>query len=257
MNDPEYDIHPLDRDYSEPVPVRGRKELTSDEQLRRIGVVVFLVGFALVLFAAIMLGIFRGAGWIESFGSSMHRFAMIAILLGGIMIIVSYRLSAIRTRTQMGVAKVRRKRRRDALGLFGMLFIYNVLFLVLMVAIAGLSGFARASPGLFLVYNAVFNVATALMVTMIVWHRGLLRAFAIGALVGLIMNGFAFLFAMNASYGYNNPNSMFLARVLVIQICGLVSAGYVALVQPDRSGESESKGRLDPSSGSSQPEPPR
>ena len=96
MDDPEYDVHPLDRDYSEPEEVAKKpKELTSEEQLRRFGVAVFGTGFGILLIVALVLGSVQRSGWVESFGSTMHRFGMVLILVGGILIIVSYRLNQV------------------------------------------------------------------------------------------------------------------------------------------------------------------
>jgi hypothetical protein len=89
MDDDDYEIHPLDRDYSVPSqPARKRRADLS--KLHRIGFSTFAAGFATVVLAAIILGAFPGGGWFETIGSFIHRLAMYFILIGGVLILVAY-----------------------------------------------------------------------------------------------------------------------------------------------------------------------
>ncbi len=242
MNDPEYDIHPLDRDYSTPAPESKPRELAPDERLRRFGVIVFGVAFALVFLSAITLGSVSGPGWLESFGSTMYRFATIGILVGGIMILVSYRLSMIKKGTNL---ISRKGARRAAMGTFGLLVVCNVVFFVLLLALSGLSSASRSSDGLLLTYNAVLTIGCGLMVTMIVWHRGIVRAYAIGVLVGMLFNGLGLMFIFNTGFRSGGSGMMVPGRLATIQICGLICAGYVGLVFPSPTSDaSNQRGEL-------------
>ncbi len=96
MDDPDYEVHPLDRDYSE-VESASRPMLKMPEgNIHRAGILVFLTGFVTLLVTAVLLGIFRGSGPLETFGSYAHRFAMLMILLGGILILVGLRIRSLK-----------------------------------------------------------------------------------------------------------------------------------------------------------------
>ena len=86
----DYDIHPLDRDYSQPVDTT-RRQKGSGWTLRRLGQLVFASGCLSLLPAAAIATSFPST-WLESFGSSVHRLGMIAILVGGLIIVTSYRV---------------------------------------------------------------------------------------------------------------------------------------------------------------------
>ena len=89
MDDDDYEVHPLDRDYSVPSqPARKRRSDLS--KLHRIGFSTFSAGFVTVVLAAIALGTFPDVGWLETIGSFMHRLAMYLILIGGVLILVAY-----------------------------------------------------------------------------------------------------------------------------------------------------------------------
>lgn len=90
MNSDEYEVHPLDKDYSVPQPPPRKIALTGEMKLRRGGVGIFGFGFLLTFLAAIMITNFP-ATWMERLGSEVHRMGMIGILIGGIVIVASYR----------------------------------------------------------------------------------------------------------------------------------------------------------------------
>jgi hypothetical protein len=228
MQEPEYDIHPLDRDYSSPQPEPKARELSPEERLRRIGVIVFGVGFSLVLLTAILLGAFRGSGWIESFGSVTHRFAMLAILLGGILILVSYRLPSLIQGTQWAP----RHRYRQSFGRFGLLLVANVVVFVLLYILMQSAGQSRSSLSLYLAFSGTLTTLSALLVTMVIWHRGMLRAYAVGALIAMATNGIVLPLILNPRFPTRGQNESMIGRLLTIPISGLVCAGYVSLMFP-------------------------
>jgi hypothetical protein len=89
MDDDDYEIHPLDRDYSLPSPP-AKKRLANLSRLHRIGFATFAAGFVTVVLAAIVLGAFPGGGRFETIGSFMHRLAMYFILIGGVCVLAAY-----------------------------------------------------------------------------------------------------------------------------------------------------------------------
>jgi len=90
VTDDFYDIHPLDRDYSQPI-VRPARKLSQEQKLQRFGLATFIVGFLLVVAAAILTNSFPKVMWIESLSSGIHRLAMLTILAGGVILLVSFR----------------------------------------------------------------------------------------------------------------------------------------------------------------------
>ena len=119
MDDDDYEIHPLDRDYSVPSqPARKRRSDLS--KLHRIGFSTFAAGFVTVVLAAIALGAFPGGGWFETIGSFMHRLAMYFILIGGVLILVAYsaprRAAAAKKRERLELERRKLERREPSTG---------------------------------------------------------------------------------------------------------------------------------------------
>ncbi len=84
------DVHALDKDYSAATKRRQRTE-SGPWTLRWVGIIGFAAGCVSLLPAAALATSFP-ATWLESLGSAIHRLGMIAILVGGILIIFSIRL---------------------------------------------------------------------------------------------------------------------------------------------------------------------
>ena len=238
-SDPEYDIHPLDRDYSEPPPAERKRELSSQERIRRFGVIIFAGGLAVVVLAAIALGVFRGSGPIEGFGSAMHRFGMIAILVGGVMIVTSYRLSAL----SAGLSG-KGTGFRVSLGSFALLVLINAIAYALLAGLSTLRSVNGSPIFLAMLYQALITCVCGLLVTMIVWHRGMLRAYAIGALIALVVNIFGFQMVLSMGMPSRAYSQFYLGSLASIPITGLFCAGYVTLLFPTekKSDEPENTG---------------
>ena len=227
MNDPEYDIHPLDRDYSMPQPKQQRRELSPNERMRRFGIIVFAGGLGVVMMAAIALGIFRGTGWIEGFGSAMHRFGMIAILVGGVTIVASYRVQSLRQGVRLSGDGKRR-----SWNSFGLLLVCNVIAYLLLAGLLSLRDLYGSPVFLAIFYQLLITVTCGLLVTMVVWHRGMLQAYAIGALIAMFANIFGLPFFFNLGMGRSNSSALYLGILASVPITGLVCAAYASLIIP-------------------------
>ena len=90
MPDDEYEIHPLDRDYSAPYKLPKRKRFAHLSKIHRAGLAAFGAGFFTLVISAIALGNVPQGGWLQSIGSFLHRLAMYAILGGGVLILLAY-----------------------------------------------------------------------------------------------------------------------------------------------------------------------
>jgi hypothetical protein len=227
MDDNEYEIHPLDRDYSSPPPVtRRNSQILYHVQLRRFGLVGLATGFATVVLAGILLTSFRGAGTIESIGSVLHRFGMILILIGGVVFIVAYRVPHMQGKLRLPDGSFRWSLRQSYLAL---LFWNIVGFCAVTIAIYLSPSISSPEVYVFFV-NGTMTIACALMVTVVVWHRGFIRAYAVGSLVALVFNGFSALFMLGRYWQFNGP-SLLLVSLATILISGLVCGGYVCLLE--------------------------
>jgi len=220
------ETHPLDRDYSMPVQPRLPTAVAYYPKLRRVGVITFVAGFVTVFLAAIVLGSFRGSGSIETVGSSIHRFAMFIVLIGGCLIILAYRLPHLEAITRA----TRRKSGMNNGPRFLSLVFLNIVGFFAIVLAAYLYRWID-SPVLHYLVNGSLTITCALMVTIAVWHRGFIRAYAIGVLVALLMNSFSSLIFLTGGYWMRDHVLMLLVNLVTIQISGLTCAGYVCLME--------------------------
>ena len=96
MDDPEYDIHPLDRDYSDDLLPKSKRrsiikrKLPFNERSRLGGVIIFLVGVGVMVASAIVLVNSKGASSFESFANLMHQLGMWIMLIGAIVVMAAY-----------------------------------------------------------------------------------------------------------------------------------------------------------------------
>ena len=96
MDEEEYEIHPLDRDYSEPTPARRRSKIATSVDyhrgIRAAGVMIFAAGFFAVFVTAVFQNQASGNVSAERFATMLHRLAMVIILVGGVTVFAAYRL---------------------------------------------------------------------------------------------------------------------------------------------------------------------
>ena len=98
MDEEEYEIHPLDRDYSEPTPARSRSKIATSVDyhrgIRSAGVMIFAAGFVAVFLTAAFQNQASDDVSTERLASNLHRFAMVIILIGGVTVFAAYRWPA-------------------------------------------------------------------------------------------------------------------------------------------------------------------
>ncbi len=232
MTEEEYEIHPLDRDYSQPTSVPKAKPLDLPSRIRRTGIAVFAAGFLLLLAAAIVLSNVRG-GPLETIGSYAHQFSMLMILAGGIVIVLSYRWNQIMRYTPR--EKSMRQWRRTKW--FTTLVFWNVVALAVLGIVIHLSRFAISSAWTSWIFQMTLTILCAMMVTTVVVNRGLLRAYAIGVAVALIMHGYT---SMMMLYGFMPRRGQFgggqlpwtymIASAAVVVVSGLACALYACIL---------------------------
>lgn len=222
--DDESEIHPLDRDYSKPVDLPPEQS-GYDPKIRLMGFAGIVAGFVTILISAIMVGAGRGSTALESFGSTLHRFGMILILVGAVLVIVAYRIMQLKQAKSLigGNVKLRR-------GSFGILVVVNIVAFLVYTLLIYLSQELGSGTTSYLLFNGVLTLTFAMLLTVAVQHKGFIRAFAVGTLSALVINSFFMLAGRGAIYGLDY--TLFLiGQTLLIQVTGLICAGYVYILE--------------------------
>ena len=229
MDEPE--IHPLDRDYSDDAAAPTKSPISSSidyhDRLRRFGVIVFALGFVGLFVAAVFLSNAKGNTSAESLASVLHQLAMVVILFGGVMVFVAYRWPQISQLMNPSAVDMKRRVRRPFLNLA----IGNVVVYVLIVGATSLVSNPPSYGFVPTLVGGSLTAAVGLFITMIVWHRGMLRGYAIGALAALTVNGFSLMMMMANGFWGGNSTVVVSGHLAVILISGLISGGYVALIE--------------------------
>lgn len=230
MHDPQSEIHPLDRDYSTPVESSRGESDSSHPLLLRRGVFVFIASFITVLLSSIALGNWPSGGWVESVGSVVHRLAMFSVLIGAGMILAAYRLpAAIPTHSESNHGKragVKRGLRT--------LIVANVAVYIAVIMLFYLATTLSSGTLNYLLLIWTLTLICSLMVVMIVWHQGFLRAYAIGVLIALLISVVTSVFGFNFGM-WGSRGELFVAIHLgTVLVSGLVCAAYVAMLEASR-----------------------
>lgn len=114
-----------------------------------------------------------------------------------------------------------------------MLVMGNALAFLAILLVVHWCRFIASQTLVMLIYN-VMTIACALLVTIAVWHEGMIRAYAIGVLVALMLNNFMSYISLAGGYfrlGLDDLSPL-VANLVTIQLSGLTCAGYVCLVKP-------------------------
>ena len=237
MNEPEYEVHPLDRDYSDAASAQVAKPTQYDPKIRRTGFIVFLAGWVLIFVAAILLSNFRISS-VETLGSLMHRGGMFTVLIGGLVMVAAYRIPAIRrkldaVRTSNSDKTVASKL-NVASGGYGLLIIANAVLYIVVVGGGWLVVSGAATMTTFVTYFCVMMALTSMLIVMLSWHTGFLRAYAIGALVS---GSCVLIFTLWVADSWFYRDADYLPAIFfaAILINGLLCAGYVVLLERFRS----------------------
>lgn len=226
------EIHPLDRDYSAIDQAAPRVPLTNEQKFRRLALYVFASGFVLAFIAAIALGINPGGGSVETFFSMVQRAGMFAILAGGCLLLVSYRTAAIKTRQRNSKGKKAALRTVT----WKTLFLWNIAAFVIIAVLMNMIYWTAGSFLGYFLFNGLFTLLFAIMVTASIWHRGMVRAYAIGVLASLFISLFSSMFLMNLpGLRMRGGSSMIpFAVIATVQLSGLACAGYVSILESYR-----------------------
>lgn len=232
MNEPEYDVHPLDRDYSEPEAKPKRWPGMPDSPLHRAGVIIFSIGFVSLLVTAAILGVFRNSGWVETFGSYVHRFAMVMILVGGLLILIGIRVKSLPIRRALRRPKGIAATLAAGHGL-GLLLLINVAGFLMVQGLLQVVRVSFSPQAVGFAYSTLMMVLTALMALAALIHRGIVRGYAVGFCIPVLMG----TFSISAAFGYwstRSPAIAIMQQLILVQVIGMVCATYAAFFdRPD------------------------
>ena len=192
--------------------------------------IVFAAGFIAVLLGGILVSNYPGNSWGETIGSFVHRSGMIGILLGAVLIILAYRWEQLTAVTRAADVSGRAR----GINAYLALVVWNVVGFAAFSLGFYLLQLTRAMSVMFLAINAGVTIICAFMITLIVWHRGFVRAYAIGVLAATVLNSFSALMGFNGMYWGNDGSFFFWAQIATVLICGLVCGGYVYLLEAAR-----------------------
>jgi hypothetical protein len=238
MDEYDNDVHPLDRDYSNPSESLPRSGMNFDPQWRRRGAVVFGVGLALMFMSAIVLSNVSQNSTIEAVGSFGHRAGMFVGLLGGLIVVAAYRWEQIKSFIESAKSDRGQPTNRP----FITLFVLNLVAFGLIAMLAYVAHNIRSEWMIFFLYRGLSLVMCAFMVTLVIYHRGFLRAYGVGVLVPLGLNAINSTYMLNMIYGAGrmgtrdwNSRAMFLSNYGVYLVSGLICAGYVMLIEKPKS----------------------
>jgi hypothetical protein len=224
-----YEIHPLDRDYSSPTQPPRIPAIEFHPKVRRIGATVFAAGFLTVFLAAILLGNVRGSGLMESIASGVHRAGMVLILVGGILVILAYRLHQLKG---ISIRLPDGKIQWNVMQSYRALVLWNVVGFLVIVPILHLLQSIRSPVFYFLIFNGMLTLVCGFLATVAIWHRGFIRAYAVGVLVSLLLRGHnPFLFSFNGWGGTAGVQFLPAISLAITLITGLVCGGYVCLLE--------------------------
>jgi hypothetical protein len=227
MDDNDDQTHPLDRDYSTTVATQSQGPVASHPSLLRTGVTVFAAGFIAVLLGGILVSNSPGNTWSETIGSFVHRAGMILILVGAVTIILAYRWAQLASLIRSAISATR----ISGMHAYVTLLFWNVVAYVTFVLLFYLVWLSRSPSVMFLFFNAMVTISFAFMITLTVWHRGFVRAYAIGVLASIVLNVLTGLIGFNGQYWRGDGGFLMLAHLATILICGLVCGGYVCLLE--------------------------
>lgn len=177
---------------------------------------IFLIGGAIVAFLAGVLATNASArSTAENVGSFVNRLGVGAMLIGAVCILLAYRIDYLK-RLPFDTS-------RWLLSSFSLLVAANLIVLALVWG-----GISLLLPQTVAMVNYFYiTIFSGLLVTMFIWHKNFLRAYAVGALTAYLPMG---LIAMWGLPRGANSGVFFGVSISLIMLTGIVCAGYVKLL---------------------------
>ena len=227
----EKEVHPLDRDYSiESGLVKHKLRVQSTDldylpKLRLAGAITFSIGIALSFISAIVVS--NTGEQIKSIAEDFNRFGMVVILLGGVLVVLSYRVRAIQQHNAHLRKGDARLWKRSGFQLLG----WNVIAFIIGYVLH-FTHWMFSPVLIFYLIAFAMTLSSTLLATAAVMHSGMIRGYAIGYLVGLFVNFMMAPFVMFWSWNGRGwgVQTLFVHFAFVLA-CGVICAFYVGFVE--------------------------
>jgi len=211
MTEPPYERHPLDDDAdgaeNNPRSKRtheGRDMTQAYQPLLRASKYILIGSGAIVFLSGVAASNAQPNSGFESVAISVNRLSVMALLCGFVMLLVAFRIphmqislagfspedraaspgSRSSLATSSSSASNSRATRRQAPGIEQLLIINASLIGLIWITLA-LSP-AIIYDALLLAYSGLMIISMGLLVTMVIWNKGWLKAYAVGVLVALL-----------------------------------------------------------------------
>ncbi|NND99819.1 MAG: hypothetical protein HKN47_21065 [Pirellulaceae bacterium] len=243
MTDDEYDIHPLDRDYSSDDQPQSRRlsqiatELPYDPKWRRFGVAGLAGGLIVVFLSAIAISNLQGIRPAESIAYGVNRLGMFVMLVGAVLIVLAYRLPYLRGKNYPERFASLFRQPGSYVGLLQATALGYAAVAVLSFLVPATVGSTTGA----MLLNFLCTLLFGFMITVAIWHRGFLRAFGVTVAAGVFFQlNFSGWFSYSlVTSGNFNFRPVLLGNLAIVLVSGLICAGYVCLLERKQQGDSD------------------
>lgn len=238
--------HPLDRDdeldsddagnQSEPFAKLENRPASAAHKMLRPAVIGLCVCFGLAFLSGVMAANAQPRSFTENSAAVVNRLAVIGMLIAFCCILVAYRIPYLKRLRLPERAALLRSAQEMNLYAANTILLAIVWTIVLMFTSALGPVLAILGSGLLLIY-------VALLVTMVIWHTGYLRAYAVGslsALVALIYSGTANMWMYSSNLRGTALSAWPVGAALTfVVLAGIICATYVRLITREPNTETE------------------
>jgi hypothetical protein len=227
-------------------PERGKP--SAKDRLLRWSVILAVVSFLASLIASVVENNSVGNLQVETTASAVNRFGMVMMLIGCLGIFVAFRFPQLLAGGQSAAVAKRRW------STWWLLFAWNLAAIVFLGIF--LFSLAMITDGEAMIYCVLpVPLVLSLMLVIAIWHRGVIRAYAIGFLVSAVLNllllaggalylrvaigtGYLSTYSPGTVYALMSPTALSFWIFLGLlgigtanAISGLVCSGYVAVLE--------------------------
>lgn len=224
--------HPLDQDWDdEKKPPKREWKTNAYLPLLKLSIRLALVSIAFILVATVLLLIAQPNSTLEIVSGTIHSICRVVLLMACLGVFVAYQIP------KWNPVQVRRT---SWLQLTLVRLILSLVILAALIVVL-VSIFYKDVWILLLILSSLLLISPGILAVLAIWHRGIVRAFAIGALMTLLVLPIWFgSIGILSSMFFGRPNAtdpriiIVLLAFLFPTISGLICACYVAVLQKVR-----------------------
>ncbi len=242
------EIHPLDRDYSDDAnespkrkfgvgklgrhnPTARKSQLSSDvpyaPKLRTFGAWGLLGGMLVLFLSSVAVSNAPPNSPSESIAGGINRISMFVMLIGGLAIVVAYRLPHL----QGHVSSINKPKRPLIDSTFRSLLFWNVIGYIAIALLVAMSTFL--TPGGMLLGAALSTMLFAYCASLAFCSTGIMRTYGIAVVAAMIFNLQFGSWAAAISYSNQSILVAFMVNFAIILGSGLFCAAVVGQKKDD------------------------